>query len=46
MAGNIIDFDEGYDAFELDEPFDTAKSQAWQDGFFAAQRDSDTGEEA
>jgi hypothetical protein len=40
MAENILDFDEGYDAFELGEEFDTDKPQAWQDGWLeAAARD-------
>lgn len=41
MADNILDFDEGYDAFEMDEEFDPTKSQAWQDGYFTAQRDGE-----
>lgn len=37
MADNILDYDEGYDAYELDEAFDPSKPQAWQDGYFDAQ---------
>jgi len=39
MADNILDFDEGYDAYELGEEFDADKPQAWQDGWLEAAND-------
>ena len=37
MSTNILDYDEGYDAFEMDEPFDPSQSKDWQEGYFDAQ---------
>lgn len=37
MPQNILAYDEGYDAYQMDEPFDPAQCQDWQDGYFDAQ---------
>lgn len=39
MPSNMLDYDEGYDAFDMGEPFDDSKSQDWKDGYFDAQAD-------
>lgn len=39
MPSNILDYDEGYDAYDLGEAFDSDKSQDWQNGYFDAQND-------
>lgn len=39
MADNILDFDEGYDAYELGEAFDDTKSASWKEGYYEAALD-------
>lgn len=41
MPSNILDYDEGYDAYELGTEFDPNQSQDWQNGYFDAQADDD-----
>lgn len=41
MPKNILAYDEGYDAYELDEEFDPTKCADWQQGYFDAQAEDD-----
>lgn len=37
MPTNLLEYDEGYDAYELGEEFDPKASPSWQEGYFDAQ---------
>lgn len=39
MPSNMLDYDKGYDAYDMGDPFDATKSQDWQNGYFDAQAD-------
>ena len=39
MPKNMLDYDTGYDAYNMGEPFDADKPKDWQDGYFDAATD-------